>query len=153
MNKNIDSNDIISQVMKNKNKKFWEISLTHASGPGGQHINHGNSKAQLVFDIDKFLEIFDLSEEKKEKFKQVCGVSKIRNSNSTLILENQETRYASRNKQKLLENLQVLLLEILKEEEPRIETKIPKWIKEKRLNLKKQHSQKKKNRSKDDWKD
>ncbi len=137
--------EIIHKLDKN-NEKFWEIKLVHASGHGWQNINHGNSKAQLFFDVNKFFEIFEISDDKWDRFVVVFGPSKIHHDNSMVVLENQETRYANKNKEKVLNHLKSLLREFLEEEKERIETKISQKEKRKRLNDKRFHSKKKKNR-------
>jgi len=144
LNHNID--EIIHKLDKN-NEKFWEIKLVHASGHGWQNINHGNSKAQLTFDVNKFFEIFDISDDKWDKFIEVFGPSKIHHNNSIVVLENQETRYAQKNKEKVLNHLKSLLRELLEEKKERIETKVPPKANKKRLNDKKFHSKKKKDRT------
>jgi|GEM_PF-3771142 len=64
---NLDRDHILNEVM-DKSKGFWKVKMIHASGHGGQNKDHGNSKAQLTFDINKFFEIFELDEQKWEKF-------------------------------------------------------------------------------------
>ncbi len=151
INHNID--EIIHKLDKN-NEKFWEIKLVHASGHGWQNINHGNSKAQLTFDINKFFETFEIHDSKWDKFVEVFGPSKIHHDNSMVILENQETRHAQKNKEKVLSHLKSLLREVLEEETERISKEIPekmekniKKAQKKRLKNKKFHSEKKKNRN------
>lgn len=153
INHNVD--EIIHKLDKN-NEKFWEIKLVHASGHGWQNINHGNSKAQLTFDVNKFFEIFEIDDSKWDKFVEVFGPSKIHHDNSVVVLENQETRHAQKNKEKVLSHLRSLLREFLQGEKERIGVEIPDKIKQdikkagkKRLNDKKFHSKKKKNRSLD----
>lgn len=140
---NID--DIIHKIDKN-NEKFWEIKLVHASGHGWQNINHGNSKAQLTFDVNKFFEIFEIHDSEWDKFLEVFGPSKIHHDNSVVVLENQETRYANKNKEKVLAHLKSLLHQVLEDVEERIETKVPIKANKKRLNDKRFHSKKKKDR-------
>ena len=146
INHNID--EIIHKLDKN-NEKFWEMKLIHASGHGWQNINHGNSKAQLSFDINKFFKTFEISDDKREKFVEVFGPSKIHHDNSMVVLENQETRYAHKNKEKVLNHLKSLLREVLEEVEERIEMEIPEKVKEKRSKNKKFNSKKKNNRRMD----
>ncbi len=143
--KKVIHDEIMLKLDKNI-EKFWEIKLVHASGHGWQNINHGNSKAQLFFDINKFFEIFEISDDKRDKFVEVFGTSKIHHDNSMVVLENQETRYANKNKEKVLHHLKSLLSEFLEEEKERIETKVSQKEKRKRLNDKRFHSKKKKNR-------
>ena len=95
---NLDKEYILGKVM-DKSKGFWKIKMVHASGHGGQHKDHGNSKVQLVFDINKFFEEFNLGDEMWEKFVKVFGKNKIHHNNTSVILENQSERSAQRNKE------------------------------------------------------
>lgn len=141
---NLDKDHILGEVM-DKNKKFWNVKFVHASGHGWQHKDHGNSKAQLIFDVEKFFETFDL-DEKWDRFVEVVGKKNIHHDDTVVILENQEDRSAKINKENVLKHLRHLLSEVLEEENERIETIIPKHEKEKRLQDKKHHSKKKEHR-------
>lgn len=143
---------IINTVM-DKNKWYWQIKYVHASGHGGQNINHGNSKAQLHFDINKFYNDFDLQDKTWDDFVKVFGEKNITHDQSKLVLENQETRYASKNKENVLNHLRQLLLELFKEEKDRIQTEILEIENEKRLMEKKYNSEKKQWRKKVDLSD
>jgi protein subunit release factor B len=136
-------NQKLSDVEKNNNHEYWWIKLVHASGHGGQNINHGNSKAQLFFDINKFFEIFDISDDEREKFVKIVGIKKIHHDNTVLVLDNQETRYAETNKVNVLRHLINLLREFLQEDMERIETKVPLVVKEERMKDKKFNAKKK----------
>jgi protein subunit release factor B len=63
--------NIINAVMKNTNNKYREIKYVHASGHGGQKINHGNSKAQLHFNIDNFYKDFDIKDKTRDDFVKI----------------------------------------------------------------------------------
>lgn len=138
---------IIDTVM-NKNNWYWRIKFVHASGHGWQHINHWNSKAQLHFDINKFYNDFDFPEKSWEDFIKIFWEKNITHDQSTLILENQETRYASKNKDNVLNHLRSLLLELFKDEKERVQTEISQYQKEQNMQDKKRHSEKKKMRQK-----
>lgn len=145
----LNKEKILNDVM-DKSKDFWKIKLVRASGHGWQHKDHGNSKAQLFFDIDKFFEIFDLEDKKWDDFVEVVWKKNIHHDNSVLILENQEDRSAKINKENVLKHLRHLLSKVLEEQKERKETKVPKSQKEKRLQNKKHHSKKKENRKNPD---
>lgn len=134
------------EITKNNNHDYWWIKLMHASGHGGQNINHGNSKAQLFFDINKFFELFDLDDNDWDKFVNVVGIKKIHHDNTVLVIDNQETRYAEINKENVLKHLIELLREFLKEDKERIETKVPSLVKEARMKDKRFNAKKKRNR-------
>lgn len=135
--------EIINIVM-NKNNGYWSVKYVHASGHGWQHINHGNSKAQLHFDINKFYNDFNLQDKSWDDFVRVFGDKNITHDQSKLILENQETRYATKNKENVLNHLRQLLLELFREEKERIQTEISEIENEKRLMEKRHNSEKKK---------
>lgn len=144
-NKKEHKDQILQEVM-DKSKWFWTVKFVHASGHGGQHKDHGNSKAQLVFDVEKFFEAFDLGDDRRDKFVEVFGKKKIHHDNTSVMLENQDERSAQRNKENVLHHLRWLLVEFLEEKKDRVATKTPKYEKKKRLDDKKHHSKKKKHR-------
>lgn len=141
--------DVIAKVL-NKNNWYVKIKYVHASGHGGQHINHWNSKAQLHFDVNKFYKDFDLRDKTRDDFVRVFGEKNITKDQSTVVLENQETRYASKNEEKVLNHLRQLLLELFKEEKQRIQTDISVQTRQEQALEKKRHSEKKQRRKKVD---
>lgn len=138
---------IIDKVM-NKNNGYWVVKHVHASWHGWQHINHWNSKAQLHFDVNKFYNDFNIKDKTWEDFEKVFGKKNITADKSFVILENQETRYASKNEENVLNHLRQRLFELFREEKHRVETEISQEQNELRLEQKKRNSQKKKNRGK-----
>ncbi len=146
---NIEKETILHEVM-DKSKGFYKTKFIHASGHGGQHKDHGNSKAQLTFDVEKFFDTFELDEEKWEKFVEIFGKKNIHHDDTMVILENQEQRSAKTNEENVLKHLRHLLSEVLEEDKDRLETKVPHIEKKKRLDNKKHHSKKKKHRAKPD---
>ena len=116
--------NIINTVMKNTNNKYREIKYVHASGHGGQKINHGNSKAQLHFNIDNFYKDFDIKDKTRDDFVKIVWEKHITHDQSKLILENQETRYALKNKENLLSYLKWFLNKFFWVEEEKVEREI-----------------------------
>lgn len=139
---------ILDTVMRNPNGRYWTVKWVHASGHGWQKINHGNSKAQLHFNINAFYEDFDIKDKTWEDFVKIVWEKNITHDQSTLTLENQETRYASKNKDKVLDHLKWILIELFKEEKERVQTEISREQKEERLEEKWKHSKKKERRKK-----
>lgn len=129
-----------------KNNWYIVIKHVHASGHGWQHINHWNSKAQLHFNVDKFYKDFNLKDKTREDFERIFGSKNITRDQSTVVLENQETRYASKNEENVINHLRQLLLELFKEEKQRIQTEISQETKQEQALEKKRHSEKKKRR-------
>ena len=140
--------EILDTVMRNPNNRYWTVKRVHASGHGWQKINHGNSKAQLHFNINAFYEDFDIKDKTWEDFVKIVWEKNITHDQSTLTLENQETRYASKNKDKVLDHLKWILIELFKVEKERVQTEISYEQKEERLEKKWRHSKKKERRKK-----
>jgi len=140
--------DILEVVMRNPNNRYWNVKRVHASGHGGQKINHGNSKAQLHFNINNFYNDFGIKDKTWEDFVKIVWEKNITHDQSTLILENQETRYANKNKENVVNHLREILLELFKEEKERVQTEISHEQREERLREKWRHSEKKWRRKK-----
>lgn len=140
--------EILETVMRNPNNRYWTVKRVHASGHGWQKINHGNSKAQLHFDINNFYNDFDIKDKTWEDFVKIVWEKNITHDQSTLTLENQETRHASKNKEKVLEHLKAIILELFKDEKERIQTDISREQRQERLMEKRKHSEKKWRRKK-----
>ena len=141
----LTNDEILANVM-NKSNGFWVVKFVHASGHWWQHKDHGNSKAQLTFDVKKFFEEFDPENKRWDKFVEVFGKKNIHHDGSSVMLENQMERSAQRNKDNVLHKLRWLLSGVLEEEKERKDTKVPYHEKKKRTDDKKYHSKKKKHR-------
>ena len=142
------TNEEILHYVLQKSSWFWEVKFVHASWHGGQHKDHGNSKAQFHFDINKFFEKFDPENKKWERFVEVFGKKRIHHNDSMLIMENQEERSARRNEEKVLHIFRGLLADVLENDKERKQTKIPSHEKNKRINNKLHNARKKQNRKK-----
>lgn len=140
--------EILEIVIRNPNNRYWSVKYVHASGHGWQKINHWNSKAQLHFNINTFYSDFNIKDKTREDFVKLVWEKNITHDQSTLILENQETRHALKNKENVLNHLRTLLLELFKEEKERIQTEISREEKQERLMEKRKHSEKKWRRKK-----
>ena len=140
--------EILKVVERNPNNRYWRIKLVHASGHWWQNINHGNSKAQLHFNLDNFYNDFGINDKTREDFVKIVWWKNITHNQSILTLENQETRDAKTNKDKVLDHLKAILLELFKEEKERIQIEISHEQKQERLEKKWKHSEKKRRRKK-----
>ena len=145
VDKIMTNEDILKHVI-DKSNWFWTVKFVQASGHGGQHKDHGHSKAQLIFDVKKFFEEFDSENKKWEKFVEVFGKKNIHHNGNSVMLENQTERSAQRNKDNVLHKLKWLLSDVLDEEKERKQTKVPHHEKKKRMNNKNHNSKKKENR-------
>lgn len=118
-----------------------QFRAVRSSGPGGQHVNKTSSKVELRFDL---MASEGLSEEEKER---LMSKSELRLTfKGILVLHSGESRSQHRNKKIVMQRLQELLTEYLVVPKARKPSKPSKKTIEKRLDQKKQHSQKKANR-------
>lgn len=122
-----------------------EIRVSRSSGPGGQHVNKTDTRVEALVNVDSAA---FLSDDQKEliKNKLASRISKA----GYLAVTCQQTRSQLTNKEIAITKLQVLLNKGLQIEKPRKVPKIPKAVKEQRMKDKREHSEKKKERS--NWK-
>lgn len=132
----------IDQVIDLILKEEVHFHFTKSSGHGGQNVNKRKTKAELYFNIwDSHL----LTPEQKEKIivNKQCH-QYVHHHEQILIMTCQEERYQHANKKKVVHHFKQLFQEVLHENPERVATKVPKHILEKRKEVKKKHSQKKK---------
>jgi ribosome-associated protein len=117
------------------------FNASRSSGPGGQHVNKVSSRITLRWSVR---DSAFLTMEEKERL-QVRLQSRV-TAEGELILMVQESRSQLSNKALALEKLDQLLAEALKPKKVRKRTKPSLASVTKRLESKKRHSEKKKNR-------
>ena len=118
-----------------------KFKAVRSSGSGGQNVNKVATKVVLYFSIEASK---CFTEEEKER---LLGYLENRlTKSSILILSCGETRSQLKNKDIVVSRFLNIIEEGLKEEKKRLETKIPKAVKQKRLDNKKKTSEKKANR-------
>lgn len=118
--------------------KEVNFTMSCSSGNGGQNVNRVSTKATLRFAVQES-NLFNDSQKD-------CIVKKLNNRISKdgfLIVVNQESRSAEKNKKAALKQLLNLLTTALKPQKIRKKVKMPRAIKEKRLANKKRNSEKK----------
>lgn len=119
----INREEILHHVL-DKSNDYWKIKFIHSSGHGWQHKDHGNSKAQLTFDVAKFFEDYDEDNLMRDKFVEIFWKKNIHHEGTVVVLENQEQRSAKVNEEKVLKHLRNLLSQVLEEELERAETTV-----------------------------
>lgn len=117
------------------------FSFSKSSGPGGQSVNKLNTKAALRFHLDSSS---ILREDQKEILKKKLAARL--NHEGELVLTSQESRSQLENKQLVIKKFYELLNKSLKKPKWRVKTKATKASKEKRIQQKKEQSEKKSRR-------
>ena len=132
----------------NKEKILTEIQIkaVRSSGAGGQNVNKVSSKAVLSFDL---LQSQGLSTAEKELL-QLKMASRL-TSAGVLLLNCDEDRSQLRNKELVIKRFLYLLETNLLVDKERKATKIPKSVIRKRIQEKRNHSEKKQFRKRPDF--
>ncbi len=122
---------------------FLELhyEYTHASGPGGQHVNTTDSAVLLRFNVGSSSAF---SPEIRQRLFAVAR-HKI-NANGELLITASQSRSQSQNKKKALHNLKEIVLQALRKPKPRKNTAVPAVSKHNRLQAKKNLAEKRKHR-------
>ncbi len=119
------------------------FSVSRSSGPGGQNVNKVNSKVTLKIDVAKSQVL--TAEEKEVVLKKLA--TKL-TTEGVLVLTAQENRSQLENKQSVILKFDRLLAKAIQIKKARRPTKPSKGAIQKRIESKKQHSEKKQWRQK-----
>ncbi len=130
-------------LYRNFNKEFNFIT-SRSRGKGGQHVNKTNTKVELRFNV-KNSELLN-EDEKELLFRNLK--TKI-NKDGILQIVSQKSRSQVKNKKNCVNKFYEILEEALKVPKKRTKTKRSRKSILKRLENKKQHSEKKERRKKD----
>jgi ribosome-associated protein len=112
------------------------FSAARSGGPGGQHVNKVNSRVILEFDV---IHTSVLSPYQKRKIAEMVGHRM--NQQGILRLQAQRHRTQSANRADLLERFIEVLQDALRPVKSRVPTRVPRSVREKRLEEKKLRTQ------------
>jgi ribosome-associated protein len=112
------------------------FSAARSGGPGGQHVNKVNSRVILEFDV---MHTSVLSLYQKRKIFEMVGHRM--NQQGILRLQAQRHRTQSANRADLLERFIEILRDALRPVKSRVATRVPRSVREKRLEEKKLRTQ------------
>ena len=117
------------------------FKAVRSSGAGGQHINKTASKVELTFNLNDSM-VFD----EDQKVRLTSNLKSRLTKDNVLLLQCDESRSQHKNKILVIDRFLELIEQGLKVPKTRKKTKIPQSVKLKRLESKKQISEKKANR-------
>ncbi len=117
--------------------------FSRSSGPGGQHANTSDTRVELRFDVEGSQA---LSEEQRIRIRSRLGNRM--NADGMLVLTGDEHRSQMRNREAVLDRFAALLAEALRPQRVRRPTRRSSAAEQRRLEAKRQQSEKKAQRRK-----
>lgn len=117
------------------------FEFSRSSGPGGQNVNKVSTRVTLLFDVAGSP---SLSEEQRAKIKNNLA-TRITKA-GVLRVTSQKHRSQRANREAAVERLSELIREALRPRRPRRKTRVPRGVKERRLQEKKRRGERKRRR-------
>lgn len=110
----------------------FDFKASRSGGPGGQHVNRSATQVELWWDIGRSPTLTD-----EERARLLSRLAPRLDTRDRLRLVSNTFRSQRRNRDDLLQRLQTVLAEALREEKPRKPTRPPAGSREDRLRDKK----------------
>ena len=121
----------------------WQFTLS--SGPGGQNVNKTATAVVLRVDVSRL----GLNETVTSRLVRLAG-SRL-NKDGKLVLRSERSRSQAANREDVLGRLKALIKSAQTPIKARVPTRVSKAQKKKRVDLKKRHSAKKRDRKGMEW--
>ena len=112
---------------------------TRAGGPGGQHVNTSSTRVELTWDVATSMSLTD-----EQRARIVERLGRRIDASGVLRMTDAGTRSQHRNRERVTERFIEVLAGAFVEQKKRKPTKVPRAVKEARLEQKKKRSQVKK---------
>ena len=120
-----------------------EYRATRSGGPGGQHVNTSSTRVELLWNVDQSQSVSDDQRERlKVKLRKRIG------GDGVFRLTSAGSRSQHQNKEDVTRRFANMLEQALRIPKPRKKTKVPRAVKEARLQSKKNRSRVKQQRGK-----
>jgi ribosome-associated protein len=120
-----------------------DYRATRSGGPGGQHVNTSSTRVELLWNVDQSSSI---SEEQRTRLK--TKLRKRIGADGIFRLTSSASRSQYQNKEDVTRRFANMLEQALRIPKPRKKTKVPRAVKEARLQSKKNRSRVKQQRGK-----